>query len=259
MAPPPDEPTLDATPMIPRRLVLASPLLMTACASPPSTTPTPEPLREGQHPRRFAGPGLLEPVQAWLHLPRGYLASTHAWPLVIFLHGSGERGTELDRVKVHGPPRHAAAGRDYPFVLVSPQLPEGRQWSAVELHALLAQLRSELRIDAARVTATGLSLGGFGVWEWASAFPQDLAGIAPVCGFGRPGDVCRMKEVPVRAYHGDADDIVPLAGQQACIDALRACGGTADFTIYRGVGHDSWTPAYEDPALVPWLMARRRS
>jgi len=254
-----DEPAHDPIPMIQRRLVLASPLLMTACASPHLVTPTPEPLREAQHPHRFAGPGLLEPVQAWLHLPRGYLASSHAWPLVFFLHGSGERGSELDRVKVHGPPRHAAAGRDYPFVLVSPQLPAGRRWSASDLHALLGVLRRDLRIDPTRVTATGLSLGGHGVWEWACAYPEDLAGIAPVCGYGSPDDVCRMKAVPVRAYHGDADTVVPLAEQQACIDALRACGGTAEFTIYRDVGHDAWNPAYEDPALVPWLMARRRS
>jgi predicted peptidase len=239
--------------MMNRRTALAGPLLMTAC-----TTLTTSPLAEGQHARSFAGPGLAEPMRTWLHLPRGYLASSGAWPLVVFLHGSGERGDALDQVKVHGPPKLAARGADYPFVLVSPQLAAGRRWAAQELHALLGVLKAELRIDATRVTATGLSLGGHGVWEWASAYPQDLAGIAPVCGFGDPEDVGRMKSVPVRAYHGDADTVVPLAEQRACIEALRAAGGTADFIVYPGVGHDAWNPAYDDPALVPWLMARRR-
>ena len=79
-----------------------------------------------------------------------------------------------------------------------------------------------------------------------------------VCGRGDPAEVCRARSVPVRAYHGSADTVVPLAAQQACVDALRACGGSVDFTIYPGVGHDAWTPAYQDPALVPWLMARTR-
>jgi len=239
--------------MINRRIALASPLLMTACA-----TPRPEPLPEGQHARSFDGPGLTEPLRTWLHLPRGYATSARPWPLVVFLHGSGERGADLDRVKAHGPPKLAARGTDYPFILVSPQLAEGRRWAAQELHALLAALQSVLRVDATRVTATGLSLGGHGVWEWATAYPQDLAGIAPVCGFGEPEDVCRMKAVPVRAYHGAADTVVPLAEQRACVEALRACGGTADLIVFPGVGHDAWNPAYDDPSLVPWLMARVR-
>lgn len=240
--------------MITRRTAFASPLLMTACA-----LPAPDPLREGQHAQAFAGPGLGEPMRAWLHLPRGYLASSTPWPLVVFLHGSGERGNDLDKVKVHGPPKLAARGVDLPFVLVSPQLADGRRWAAQELHALLAVLTTALRVDPARVTATGLSLGGHGVWEWATAYPRDLAGIAPVCGFGEPEDLCRMKQVPVRAYHGEADTVVPVAEQRACIEALRACGGTADFIVYPGVGHGAWEPAYDDPALLPWLMARRRT
>ena len=197
-------------------------------------------------------------MRTWLHLPPGYADGGGEWPLVIFLHGSGERGDDLARVRVHGPPRLIAAGARPPSIVVSPQLAEGRAWAAQELHALLLQLRRELRIDAARASATGLSLGGHGVWDWACAFPGDLAAIAPVCGFGRPDDVARMAAVPVRAYHGDADDVVPLAGQQACIDALRAAGGRADFIVFPGVGHAAWDPAYDDPALWPWLLAQRR-
>lgn len=240
--------------MIARRTLLAAPLLMSACMP----TPTP-PLREGQH--RFelpAGAGLTEAVRMWLTLPPDYLAGARAWPLVVFLHGSGERGTELERVKAHGPPKLAERGANYPFILVSPQLDEGRRWDAVPLHALLLALQARLRIDPERVCATGLSLGGHGVWDWATAYPRDLAAIAPVCGFGEPEDVCRMRQVPVRAYHGANDSVVPLARQQECVDALRACGGTAELTVFPGVGHDAWNPAYDDPALVPWLMAQVR-
>jgi predicted peptidase len=240
--------------MINRRLALASPLLMTACS-----TPGPAALQEGQQRHDFILAGPAAPVRSWLYLPKGYLSGSAAWPLVIFLHGSGERGDDLERVKVHGPPKLAARGVDYPFMLVSPQLEAGARWNPTRLHELLVAVKASLRIDPIRITATGLSLGGHGVWNWAAAYPGDLAGIAPVCGYGDPAAVCRARNVPVRAYHGDADPVVPLARQQACVDALRACGGEVSFTIYPGIGHDAWNPAYEDPALVPWLMARQRS
>ena len=241
--------------MITRRSTLlacvTAPLSMTAC------THT-APLAEGQHAMMLDVPGTDAPVPLWLHLPRGYATSTTRWPLVFFLHGSGERGDDLERVKANGPPKLAARGADYPFVLVSPLLGDGRRWESGALHALLRVLQAQLHIDADRVCATGLSLGGHGVWEWAAAYPQDLAAIAPVCGFGDTDDVCRAHHVPVRAYHGDANDVVPLALQQACVDALRACGGTVDFIVFKGVNHGAWEPAYADPALVPWLLAQRR-
>lgn len=241
--------------LLTRRAWLAAPLLMTACAHTPSVP--------RQQALALPLPGFDRPLRAWLHLPRGYDDDARDWPLVVFLHGSGERGADLDRVKVHGLPKQAVAGRDLPFILCAPQLEaaadEDSPWDPAALHALLPALRARWRIDARRTTATGLSLGGDAAWNWASAYPDDLAGIAPVCGAGDPARVCRARQVPVRAYHGDADTVVPLAEQQACVDALRACGGTVSFTVYPGVGHDAWTPAYEDPALAPWLMAQVRA
>ena len=237
-----------------RRAALAAPLLMTARAHTPSA-----PRREAF---ALSLPGFAPPLRAWLQLPRGYDDGPRAWPLVVFLHGSGERGSDLGRVKLHGLPKHAAAGRDHPFILCAPQLEaaadEDEPWDAAVLHALLPALHARWRIDPLRTTATGMSLGGDAVWHWASAYPDDLAAIAPVCGHGDPAAVCKARQVPVRAYHGDADPVVPLARQQACVDALRACGGSVTFTIYPGVGHDAWNPAYDDPALVPWLLAQRR-
>jgi predicted peptidase len=205
----------------------------------------------------IAVPGRRLPFRAWVALPAGYTESRERWPLVVFLHGSGERGDDLRQVLVHGPPRHAAAGRAYPFVLVSPQLEAGQRWNPQHLHRLLDAVAARWRVDRDRVCCTGLSLGGHGSWDWATAHPEDLAGIAPVCGYGDVINVCRGRTVPVRAYHGDADTVTPLPLQQACVDALRACGGTVSFTVYPGVGHDAWVPAYDDPGLVPWLMAQR--
>ncbi len=226
--------------------------MLTACSHSPTAATRQQPLA-------LTLPGRDLPLRTWLYLPPGYEGGSQAWPLLVFLHGSGERGSDLARVKTHGPPKQVEQGRDLPFILCSPQLEAGRAWSPDDLHALMAALQARLRIDASRISGTGLSLGGGGVWAWAAAYPQDLAAIAPVCGFGNPAAVCQARAVPVRAYHGAADDVVPLAAQQACVDALRACGGTVDFTVYPGVGHDAWTPAYEDPALVPWLMQQRAS
>ncbi len=225
--------------------------MLAACTSPLPTS-------SGQFAWSVNLPGREAPTRLWLYLPPGYGLAEGRWPLVFFLHGSGERGDDLERVKVHGPPKLAAAGLAFPFVLASPQLAEGRRWDASELHQLRTALLALLRVDPARVTATGLSLGGHGCWDWATAWPEDLAGIAPVCGQGEPEDVCRMRSVPVRAYHGADDTVVPPAGAVASVEALRACGGSASLKIYSGVGHDAWNPAYEDPELVPWLLARRR-
>lgn len=235
-----------------RHLLMTSPALLSACAALPPTPP--EGLAAGEQ-----KPWQLEGERVWVWLPREYSQRGERWPLLIFLHGSGERGTDLEKVKVHGPPMWAARGTAYPLILVSPQLEAGATWSPERLHKLLGALKARLHVDPQRCLGTGLSLGGHGMWNWASAYPRDLAAIAPVCGFGDPAKVAAMRDVPVRAYHGDADTVVPLARQQACVDALLAAGGKASFTIYPGVGHDSWTPAYQDPELLPWLLAQRQT
>jgi predicted peptidase len=204
-------------------------------------------------------PWQLEGERFWVWLPREYTQRSARWPLVVFLHGSGERGTDLEKVKVHGPPKQVAQGAAYPFILISPQLEAGARWEPERLHKLLVALQARLHADPRRCVGTGLSMGGFGMWQWATAYPRDLAAIAPVCGFGDPAKVAAMRSVPVRAYHGDQDPVVPLAPHAACVEALRAAGGTATLTVYPGVGHDSWTPAYNDPELIPWLLAQKQA
>lgn len=245
-----------------RHLLLSAPALLGACAAldrtppMPPIPPTPEGLAAGQQrPWLLSGAGY---ERLWVWLPQGYEQRREPWPLLVFLHGSGERGQDLQKVKVHGPPMWADKGIHYPLVLASPQLEDGGNWEPDKLHALLLALQSRLHVDPARSLGTGLSRGGHGLWSWASRYPRDLAAIAPVCGYGDATQVHAMRDVPVRAYHGDKDTVVPLANQQACVEALRAAGGQASLTIYPGVGHDAWTPAYQDPQLLPWLLAQAR-
>ncbi len=194
-----------------------------------------------------------------LYLPKAYASeTTRRWPLLLFLHGSGERGNDLAKVKFNGPPKHLDGRDDFPFVVVSPQCPEDQRWQADALAALLDDVTSRLRIDVDRVYVTGLSMGGRGTWDLAMSHPERFAAIAPVCGGAIPDRACRLKDVPVRAYHGAKDDVVPLAESQTVVEAVRKCGGTADLVVYPDANHDSWTAAYADPSLWEWLLSHRR-
>jgi len=201
-----------------------------------------------------------------LFLPRGYGADgTQRWPLVIFLHGSGERGTDIEVVKKNGPPKIIAAHPGSPFILVSPQLGKGSydsRWDTTKLDALLATLRKTYRVDPSRIYLTGLSLGGFGTWDWALKRPDLFAAIVPVAAFTEnKSDPCVLKDMPIWAFHGDQDDIVdPLQGF-AIVKAVDACKGSVRprMTIYPRMTHGSWEPAYDDPAMWRWLLDQRRA
>lgn len=194
-----------------------------------------------------------------LFIPRGYAASgKERWPLLIFLHGSGERGDDVEKVKVHGPPKIVAAHPGFPFVTVSPLLAADQDWDEAKLEALLAAVSKSHRIDPKRVYLTGLSRGGHATWRWAAKRPELFAAIAPVSGWGDAVSACRLKDMPVWAFHGDRDDVVKPEGSFFMVQAVRACGGNPRLTIYPGTGHDGWTPTYDDPALYRWLLEQRR-
>lgn len=194
-----------------------------------------------------------------LFIPRGYAASgKEEWPLLIFLHGSGERGSDIALVKVHGPPKIVAKHPGFPFVTVSPQLPADQDWDEAKLEALLASIRKSHRIDPKRIYLTGLSRGGHATWRWAASKPELFAAIAPVSGRGDPISACRLKDMPVWAFHGDKDDVVEPEGSFNMVQAIRGCGGDPRLTIYPGTGHDGWTPTYDDPALYRWLLEQRK-
>jgi predicted peptidase len=197
-----------------------------------------------------------------LALPEGYSETDGSWPLVLFLHGAGERGSDLDAVKTHGPPKLIEAGEKIPAIVVSPQCPEGSWWThhVDDLLALLDDLQGRLRVDPDRIYVTGISMGGYGTWALAARAPERFAAAAPVCGGGSAvATAIRVRELPIWAFHGDADAVVPVDESQRIVDAIERFGGSrAKLTVYPGVGHDSWTQTYEDPELWKWLLAQRR-
>lgn len=184
--------------------------------------------------------------------------STNA-PLVVFLHGSGERGGDLERVAAVGLP-HLLEGLPEPAFVVAPGCPEGSRWTdqLARLEKVLDDLLDRLPVDPSRIYLTGLSLGGQGAWFWAARTPERFAALVPVCGRTDPAAADRLKNVPIWAFHGADDDVVPPGESEAMVKALRAVGSQAELTMLEGVGHDSWTPAYRDPALYAWLFAQRR-
>ena len=198
-------------------------------------------------------------VRYLLHLPRGYGRGRKRWPLILFLHGAGERGSRLSMVKKHGPPKLIEAGRELPFIVVSPQCPKEQWWSPDVLSALLDEIVANYAVDEGRIYLTGLSMGGRGTWTLATACPERFAAIAPVCGWCEPFAASRLKDMPTWVFHGAKDPIVPVAKSRDMYGAMKAAGSRkARLTIYLDAGHDSWTETYENPKLYAWLLRHRR-
>jgi predicted peptidase len=198
-------------------------------------------------------------IKYLLYLPKGYESdSTKAWPLVLFLHGAGESGDNLNKVKLHGPPKLIENKKmDFPCIVVSPQSAR-MGWNIDLLTALLDDIESRYRVDKDRVYLTGLSMGGYGTWSLAAAHPERFAAIVPICGGGNPADAPKLKNLPIWVFHGAKDNTVPMERSEHMVKALKAVGGNVKFTVYPEAGHDSWTAAYEDPELYKWLFAQKR-
>jgi predicted peptidase len=177
---------------------------------------------------------------------------------MIFLHGSGERGDSLELVKRNGPPSFLDKRTDFQFITVSPQCPKDSRWIVEDLQAMFKQIIKKYRIDPDRVYLTGLSMGGFGTWAWACSHPDQFAAIAPVCGGGDQQFARYLKNLPVWAFHGEADPVVPVKRTIEMVEAVNAAEGTAKMTIYPGVGHNSWENAYNDPQLYEWFLQNTR-
>jgi predicted esterase len=190
-----------------------------------------------------------------LYLPDEYNSSTDVkWPLILFLHGAGERGDSLDLVKRHGPPKLVDEGQDFNFIIVSPQCPARQWWSADILVHLLDEVILKYRIDEDRIYLTGLSMGGFGTWELASKYPQRFAAIAPICGGGDPVLAWNMRHIPVWVFHGAKDNVVSVTLSEAMVESLKKFNDQVKFTVYPEATHDSWTETYNNPELYNWFL-----
>jgi predicted peptidase len=201
-----------------------------------------------------------------LFLPKEYGADTDkTWPLILFLHGMGERGDDLELIKKHGLPKILDEVDDFEFIVVSPQCPDDSFWPAETgaLNALLDEVVATYAVDVSRVYLTGLSMGGYGTWRLAVEFPERFAAIAPICGgaifySGLAERIEVLRDVPVWAFHGARDRTVPLAESADLVYALKKCGGTVKFTIYPDAEHDSWTETYANPELYEWFLQHSR-
>jgi predicted peptidase len=204
-----------------------------------------------------------------LFLPQGYSAhSEKRWPLILFLHGAGERGTNVWKVATHGPPKNVTEHPDFPFIVVSPQCPDGQQWSNDVLLALLDEVTRKYAVDQDRVYLTGLSMGGFGTWSLGISHPEKFAAIAPICGggewisvvLGSRDKMAYLKTLGVWAFHGAKDPVVPLEESQRMVDALKKVGvPEVKLTVYPEAGHNSWTETYDNPELYKWLLEHKRA
>lgn len=204
-----------------------------------------------------------------LHLPTGYETNRQQrWPLLVFLHGAGEKGNDAALVAKNGPPSLVRERPEFPFILLSPQCPFGRYtWIADDVVVLIREIQSQYRVDPDRVYLTGLSMGGYGCWTLAGAYPELFAAVAPLCGGGDEVDVAwaakrnpkAVSSLPIWAFHGRRDPIVPLSESEDMVKAFQRAGcREVKLTVYPEAGHDCWTETYRNPALYDWFLSHRR-
>lgn len=199
-----------------------------------------------------------------IYLPDAYDGVT-AFPMLMFLHGAGARGSDFRRVEALGLPQILEAAANLPLIVVAPQCPRNLDWSMIlpALNTFVDKLTAKFRIDPERLYLTGLSMGGFGVWSLATEYPARFAAIAPVCGGARPlldfpERLERIVHLPVWCFHGDRDEEIAIQQSHRLVSALHAYGGNVTFTIYEGAGHDSWTATYANPELYSWFLRHKR-
>ncbi|MCG8583085.1 MAG: prolyl oligopeptidase family serine peptidase, partial [Pirellulales bacterium] len=198
--------------------------------------------------------------------------------LVLFLHGAGERGSDNRKQLVHGMKDFATdeALTKRPCFVVAPQCPAGQKWVNVDWSAaghtmpakpsdslrltmaLVEHLEKKFSIDAGRIYITGLSMGGYGVWDAVQRYPERFATAVPVCGGGDPKQAKQLAELPIWAFHGARDGVVKPHRSQEMIEAIKKVGGEPKYTEYPRAGHDSWSATYRDPRMHEWLFDQRR-
>jgi len=200
-----------------------------------------------------------ECIRYLIYMPANYSDKMNArYPMVIFLHGVKERGNIIDKVRFNGLPKLVEEGQSFPFIIISPLCPEGKWWEPDVLYLLITDIFEKYNVDKKRVYLTGLSMGGFGTWILAYAYPELFAAIVPVCGGAYPYMAEKIKDIPAWVFHGAKDYFVPLIRSQEMVDALKKAGGNVKFTVYPEAGHDSWTETYKSPELYKWLLEQSK-
>ena len=175
----------------------------------------------------------------------------------------GERGADLELVKIHGIPKIVEAQTDFPFITVSPQCPIEYVWQDDDMQqaveGILLKIIKNYRVDKTRVYITGLSMGGYGTWALAARRPDLFAAAVPICGGGDPATVNVLKNLPIWVFHGGLDEVALSEESEKMVRALEKEGGKVRYTLYPEAYHDSWTETYDNPALYDWLLNNRKA
>jgi predicted peptidase len=201
-----------------------------------------------------------ETLNYLVSLPRRYQKSASRWPVILYLHGAGDRGNDLNLVKRQGPPYEAEREPDFPFIVVSPQLPRSEDvWARYDqaLIQLMARVIRRYRADRSRLYLTGISMGGMGVWLLAKENPGFFAAAVPVAGWNDPEWAPDLAHTPIWVFHGAKDDIVPLAASEKMVQAMRDAGGDPRFTVLPEMGHGIGPTVWARKDLYEWMLQYR--
>ena len=218
-----------------------------------------EPGKQVQQSTTIVTGGDKHSIPHWTYLPKSYSDNTkQALPLLLFLHGAGESGDDLNQVLQWGPPKRIVEGKHYPLVIVSPQCPDRKiGWNGKQLVMLIDELVGKYNIDRQRIYCTGLSMGGTGTFKIMETAPHLLATAIPICGRGNIENASKMTHQSVRIYVGSKDRV--LQANQEIAVAIKKAGGDVALTVYDGVGHMCWPAVYEDPKFYHWLLTQKRN
>ena len=199
-----------------------------------------------------------------IYLPKDYL--TKKYPLVLFLHGAGERGANLKDIEIHGLPKLVRNGKKFPFIIIAPQCPLNLWWSDPLPVDLLSKLVNDIvmkyGIHKNHVFCTGLSMGGYGTLALSIKNPKLFSAIIPICGgvdIKNFFDILNLKNLPIWLFHGDKDEVIPLENSQSIYKVLKPVNKNIKLTVYKGVDHNSWDRAYDDNELYKWMLSHKET
>lgn len=198
-----------------------------------------------------------------LYLPKEYNAAKKSYPLVIYLHGGSQRGHDLNKLKTYGLPQLVEKGKDFEFIIASPQCPDGvTDWSSENwFDSLFVDLNTKYRIDPDRVYLTGISMGGGGTFEIAKKYPDKFAALVPLCAWNSAiTNICAIRQIPTWTFHGKLDEIVPIAETEEKVKKLRDCKGNTTFTVLENDGHGiQWLYEKNDTYdIYEWMLKHKR-
>jgi len=201
-------------------------------------------------------------LKYYIYLPNNYNESNSNFPLVLFLHGAGERGDDLNMVEIHGIPKMINNGEEFPFITVAPQCPAFQWWSepvyVKTLIKLIEEIINNYKIDTKRIYATGLSMGGYGTLAIAKERPDLFSAIIPVCGGMDTTGIRKLKNIPIWLFHGDADEVVPVENSKLIYEILKPLNPDIKITIYEAVNHNSWDITYSNKKIYEWLLDNKK-